>query len=1660
MATLSETPEPGAIESEARSIWAARRLPPLRGPVGASEGPVVQQFLGSFAAQEAGMLALQRTVAADVDARALILAGRRAKGILRKEDGGPPTPVPPLDPLLTALGVWVGGSDGRGWDSPPRRPEVERLVGRLAHLGAIAVRDLSIRICPACATARSPERIVYQEEDGETLLVRFPFPEGDRTVSALVWTDAPWRLLGTSALMVHPDLPYVVARYRRRETEEFVFTSKSSLDRLRSWLPGADIEVVEEHPGRYWEGRAYTHPLRHEFPMGGGLAPPAGTILSINDVSDSGTGVVPLVPGHGGTDTQIADRLNVPGWPLVTPKGRFDVLFVHKYAGLELDSGSEFVERDLDEGGAIFARLRVRRGVPHCVRCGTALIWAPGRAWCLEPSRLPEEKVAIYRSLLPHARPIEKLEAVPWPVSEPQRSDDPLAISLLECTSCDRLESLEKEAERCVCGGRRRRVRRRLLSAFDTAATSWAAVDPFPPGDAARLYVNERRRVPAVVHHIAAMSGVGGTVGEVRLTVLPTVPESEIRGLISTYGADAVRSTFVRAQASEGATGTFSERCAQERRRLEAFWKFAGDILSSLDSRALSEYLQPITGAIGELEPEDRALLARFERLRLQAAIDFERSTPERVHRRLFEFFENDLATYREWVTPRLALDGNPPAKRAAFHTLVHSLFGATLLLGPIAPHTAELVHQSLRQGRGSLFEETTVEVDRVLLDETRVSAWDRWISVIRSLDRFRRGAGVPPNSVLPSAVLVVDSEPVANAYRAEASTVERLARVQKVEVGSSTNPWTGRRRQLRPREAEIQRVYANRAAQIIHLLRRMPERKWADPASGQEFSMIVNGQPTLILPSMIDWVETLPERVVPVGWSRGELYAELPAGRTLATAPPPPLSPDGFRLVARVAHRIRSYRPESPPVVVVAAPPALAAELSGVSDAISRYLGVREFRVVPSDREMPPHDLGFGRTKSGGAWSFHVAGRAPPSRPVKIRPRHAHGARVRPAYAPGDLAPTVTNYADDDLIAREGAIRLLGEELDEILGAPLLGPAKVRAAWDTGLQTVDAFRQAPWDTLAALPGVGGPIATAIVTKFGGVVPPRPPRSRRTSVAEPTAPTHEPIVATSPQWSGPPVQPSASPSLPAEAVLREIVPPPPALLPAIIPQESPAIVPPVATSTSAEDRPQEPSDDALAPETPAQAEQSPPDPTGSSADAPPVPVLVPEVRAATADSILVDLRMPEPNPLAELSAETESADSSPAPSLASSAAVDSLDTRPEEARLVEEAGEARAAASEPMVLPDSGLASPDPMVGPLTEESLPPPPPMTASDSDARGRDAEVTVSSDSTETGILSPPLAEPAEVRLTEAGPSFDDSPEPSGEASPVAEIPSTEPPPLSLTDVPSSPPSTSSGPTPPPAVEVPEREIPPLPIPPPVLPSDGPEGVPTNDSPEATEPPPSSVEAPTPPSPVASGIEDDLRPSPPAEARAPISAPAARAEPPSDTAEVALLPPSAESWEPAVPVAAPLPSGGIELVVAPSYVPTLERFLDATAAGHQGVCIVRDSPERVRAYIGSRPVEIRWLTNIGRGPTLKPSDLEGFSAFLAHAVSTGHVTAFFLEGIEYLVRLHGLEKVVDRMSTFDRLAREHSARVWVPMNPKLLSSTELERFVAVFGSGGVSA
>jgi len=1567
MAELSSEYRPLAVEAAARALWAARRLPPADGTIGAGDSPRLWQFEGTFAPGDRTELIAQRAVAADVDARYLALSARRAVGTLRRESFRGLDPAVEVGPVLAALGVWTGGAEGRPWDGAERADGLQRMASKLAREGLLVVRDRSMRICPRCATPRTPERMVYQEELGPTYLVRFAIRRGEREVHALAWVDAPWRLLGTSALLVNPDLPYVVARHQRRGAEEWILSSRSSIERLRGWLPGTEIEVAEEIAGRDLVGLPYGYPLRHEFPIGGTLTPPAGTLQPSREVGDTGTGIVPLVPGHGGTDAQIAEALGVPGWPLVTAKGQMDLTLMHKYSGLDLRSADEFVVRDLAEGGALFAELRVRRGVPRCAICGTAMVWTPGRGWCLEPGRLPAGLSALFARLLPGEPPFAGLESA-WPASESGTATGIGTVQLRECSKCERLNGPDGPTE-CPCGGRTRVVSRRLLPSIAGAIHAWARQNPIPPSDGARLYVGERRRTPALIHNLVAIAGLDQPLTDLGLTLLPTFRTDDLAGLIAAHGADAVRAALVRSESSTRASAPFADRVEQEHRRLERWWQLAAGVVAACDDALLAAFSRPIAVALRDLEPVDLALVARWERVRLQALADYDRWAAAAAHRRLGRFLDTDLAEYAQLVRVRLRPAGSPPSKQAALRTLVHVLRGSTTLLAPICPHTAEGIHRALVRDGASLFEEAPTGVDRALMDEERARAWDRWLSVVRAIAEFRRSLRIPGSTPLPAAAIVVESDEVGDQYRSALATLESLARVGHLEIGSPRQPWAGRRREVRPLETEIQRAYPSMAAQMIAILRRMPPRTARGSPAGGEFSVVVGSNTYQLSSRMIGYTDTLPERYVPVPWSGGEIYAQLPTA--LESAAPPPLTPDGFWLVRRIQQRLRRLGPlagGARPVVIVSAGEPLLGELLGARERIAKFLGLAELRVSAEVAEAAPPGRTWGRTRTGVRWWFHVPGAPVFVRAQKTRRPRGHARRV-PEVGGDDLTGEV-DYADDAVVAESEMIRTLGQELDGVLGLPLLGPAKVTAGWSAGLRSVDDYGHAPFEQLVDLPGFGVAIAERLRGRLGAPVPARPRRVRTVRRA-PTAPVRA-------------VAPPASPT-PAE---------PPSARP------EPPAAPPAAQSPSP-------------PSVPSNVATPAPEPSPETAAPPPAPLPAP-VEAMSPSEPLPESPAPSPAPPPPEPGPTASAPT---------------------------------AAMEPVDAPTAVEPSPSEAAGPTSPEPLPEPP-------GAVGETSEAPV----VEPPAPGPDTIEPAPTmdgltldtedrEIPEVAERTDELPLLGPEApSETGSAPPTEVP-VDAPSVPPSPPETPPGPTPVPVAPVPAaEEAPPV------------------EAAETAPSPPSAAGAPEAPE-VGTEAAMETQPLPeeaPAAETPETETPLPEDEPmPAELAvEEPALPPEPAPEPPTLEAAVPPPPSGIEAMVGPLWLPSLQQFLDATAAGHHGLCVVRESPERIRAYVGARPVEVYWLTNLGRGQTLKPGDLDGLAAFLERALAEQQVTAFFFEGVEYLVQLHGIEKLLARLVAFDRSAREHDARAWLHLNPNLLAPADLQRLVDLFGRPAAGA
>jgi tRNA synthetases class I (I, L, M and V)/Protein of unknown function (DUF835)/Anticodon-binding domain of tRNA ligase len=1136
---LAPTLDPRAVETEARELWSSRGLPP--GPDDRPDrgGPPTHLSIGGLPSTgEVPLPLLQRVLLADVAARAQLLLERTATGAVlfggRPGEGVPPT----AEGQWEGLGLWYG----HGAMEPMVRPElttsVAGMLGRLAETNVLTAKEGPLRWCPRCREPKGPANLVYVDEEGPAYLVRFALSDGEPRIDALVWTDSAWKLLGTTSVLLNPTLPYVVAKFTRRGVEERILTSKSSLERLRAWLPDSEIEVLEERPGAAWEGKAYVHPLSSEYPPLYSLPSPGGLLHTSAEVGDSGTGIVTLTPAHGATDARVAEKLEIPGWPVLSANGMLEGQSAHKYSGLPVATAEAFILRDLSDSALIFAQLRVRHGVPRCADCGTGLYWRPGRAWRLEPDRIDGESLFLFKQLLPGEPLPQASDVVPWPVSDTQTTQDPAYPALMECENCSRLAPAGT-GPTCSCGGVRSEVRRRLLPVITEVLYRWARMSPFPTDNGVGLLLPEQRRAPLLLTNLVGQFAASARPAESRLTLLPTGSVDESSAHVDpTAPIDAVRCALVRMAARRRAASPLPAVVAEEVRHLRRFWRVSFQLSEILARDGLPLGDQSLARVRDSLPEEDRAFVSRFERFRSDTLAGLAAGRFPQTLDRITRFANHELREqYLLIARSRLDETGLSPGKAAAERVLLYTVAGLAELWAPFAPFTMEAIDRSLRDDARSLFEAPLAPVQQSLVDPASEKLLDRVVPIALAVERARHRLSLPRATRWASLVVNARDEAVATELRALLPVLNRVLPAEAVEITSPAHPWEGRQIRVEPNLGELQRVYRASAGRIATLVSQMPGKRVKEALRNQTLRVVLGGSPVQLLPSMVELIEALPPGMIVLPAPQGEIYLKLPDGTNSAALDHMlGLGPDAYRLLRSVRRRL-SRAPAGSNITEVwaEAPPALEEELRSHAVAIAQSLKIPRFVAVTTGTRFIPGETTGGRTSVGTRWRVWIPGLPRPIPRHKTRASRHLGRRGRQAVNFEPVSDEGIDFLSDEVRNREAALHTTLEQLDQAVGVPYLGLTKLAAAYDAGFTSFQELSHAPYEKLIAVPGFGPYVARDVVQHFGGTVPDRiwvwpPPH------AEPPAP--EPAieeVAPSPEPPQESVGPAPVTPAPAEA---------------------------------------------------------------------------------------------------------------------------------------------------------------------------------------------------------------------------------------------------------------------------------------------------------------------------------------------------------------------------------------------------------------------------------------------------------------------------------------------------------------------------------------------
>ena len=269
-----------------------------------------------------------------------------------------------------------------------------------------------LRVLPYCWNDETPlsnhelrmDEEVYQVRNDPAVTVGLRLETGEL---ALIWTTTPWTLPSNLAIMVRPDIPYVVVeseftgrteRYVLAEARVAAYARELFGDPKASW----EDHVVERLTGADLIGRHYTPPFNYYV----GHENSHRVVEADFVTTEDGTGLVHSAGGFGEEDMMVTDREGMAAVLPVGPDGRFTHP-VDEYAGMLVFDANPVIIDDLKartsggdgravtEGTVLLRHESYAHSYPHCWRCKNPLIYKAVSSWFVAVTEFKDRMVEL-----------------------------------------------------------------------------------------------------------------------------------------------------------------------------------------------------------------------------------------------------------------------------------------------------------------------------------------------------------------------------------------------------------------------------------------------------------------------------------------------------------------------------------------------------------------------------------------------------------------------------------------------------------------------------------------------------------------------------------------------------------------------------------------------------------------------------------------------------------------------------------------------------------------------------------------------------------------------------------------------------------------------------------------------------------------------------------------------------------------------------------------------------------------------------------------------------------------------------------------------------------------------------------------------------------------
>jgi isoleucyl-tRNA synthetase len=341
--------------------------------------------------------------------------------------------VDEFERMTRRMGYWVDMAQAYRTMDPHYVESVWWSLKEIADKGLL-VEDFRVAPwCPRCGTALSDHELgqpgAYRDIVDPSVYVRFPITAGplaDRGAALLVWTTTPWTLVSNTAVAVHPEVSYVVAR----AGDEVLVVAEPLVESVL----GEDAEVLERLPGAELERTPYARPFELVSADAFGGTPAHYVVTADYVTTDDGTGLVHQSPAFGADDLAVGRRYGLPVVNPVRADGTFE-------PGLPLVGGQFFkaadddLVRDLEQRGLLFRHVAYEHAYPHCWRCDTTLIYYALPSWYIRTTAIKDrlleenERTRWYPGTIKHGRYGDWLSNnIDWALSRNRYWGTPLPV--------------------------------------------------------------------------------------------------------------------------------------------------------------------------------------------------------------------------------------------------------------------------------------------------------------------------------------------------------------------------------------------------------------------------------------------------------------------------------------------------------------------------------------------------------------------------------------------------------------------------------------------------------------------------------------------------------------------------------------------------------------------------------------------------------------------------------------------------------------------------------------------------------------------------------------------------------------------------------------------------------------------------------------------------------------------------------------------------------------------------------------------------------------------------------------------------------------------------------------------------------------------------------